>query len=584
MKKLSILLFFLLSISSLSATAATLEQLIAKEKLVQGNPSMKTWLVGRDWDDNIDHKKALFLSVWGKHDKNGQLRWGVISQQTSENGHSPNKEAKAKWLVKPEYNELVFMPEAHGEGIGTRIYVKAADKEFFSVIYQEYRRQNTHPTEFTQVYAIPNITPDKSYRTDHAFPTLTRNLLAAYGKPDANGISILTLFEEKNRKLLDIPEADAGRSPELIKGMLVVPYAGNRTGVIPTDLSRAGFNSPGKLKPRTERYQTVGLHHDLIYATAPDGKIQLLQIWGEPLESAGDITALPEPVVGSYVRHQFKPYFVTLRLADGRFARRLLVYKEGLVRLGLFPSEMPASAGNTAFGDMVFLGQGGSKDFFAAQNKDGSWQAFVLGSDGSPGPAQWAQSSGQKGTITANDDPSTLLALLQKNNDLQMKDLKSAETALRQDKPAFIRHVMQSVRQDKFGYYQPKSDFELAERYARESGGNLWGEWLIRFNRLSTMNEDAIAGLRASVSDPNVQAGLDRELANREQQRTNQKISAEFQAREAARFRERQEGAQRAAELFKSSGGAPGLSALEKDNEARKSDSKPYEIIEKKSN
>lgn len=573
-------LLFLLLITGLPASAATLEQLIAKENLVQGNPSMTTWVT--------DNNKALYLSAWGKHDKQGQLRWGVIGEQTTGNGRGPDQDANAKWLVKPEHPELVFMPEPHGTSLGTRIYVKPADAEFFSVIYQDYRRQNIHPTEFTRVYAIPNVTPERAYLhrfkdTGHegeSFPILTSKLLAAYGKPDAGGASTLTLFEERQ----EIQGVDAGRSPVLIKGMLVIPYVGNRVGVIPTDLSRKGFTSTGKLKPREERYQAVGLHHDLIYATLPDSKIQLLQIWGEPLETTGEITALPEPVVGTYARHQFKPYFVALRLPDGRFARRLLAYKEGYAKQALFPADMPASAGNAEFGDMVFIGQGSGKDFFAAQNKDGTWQAFVLGNDGTPRTAQWAQSSGQQGTITTNGDPSALLTLLQKNNDLQMKDLQSAETALRSDKPAFIRHVMQNVRQDKFGHYQPKSDFELAGRYAQESGGDLWGEWLIRFNRLSTLEEDAIAKLRASATDPNVRAGLGRELANREQQRTNQKISAEFQEQESARFRQRQEGAQRAAELFKSSGGAPGLSALEKDNEARKSGSKPYEIIEKKSN
>ncbi len=612
----TMLMALLLIATGCQVQAATLDDIVRKENLVQGNPAMVTWIVKNHI--NQKDKETFFLSVWGRHNKNGELLWGVIAQEAVD-GDVPYREAaKARWIIKPDYPELVFMPAPAGVFLG-RIYVKPAKAEFFSVIYQEYRGQRIHPSEFTQVHAINDMGSTQKHpvrqrlrQTDNAEatdPALVGNMLAAFGKPDANGNSTLTLFEAHNGVWLTLTDMDAGTPPRLLKGLLAVAYA-NGIGLIETNFIREGFNTPGKAKLLSERYQAVGLHHDFIHALSPEGKKLILQPWGEPLDSSiGDITALPEPIAGSLPRDSFKPYFfftpyfVDFRLPDGRTARRLLVYNKGKpARFSLFPGKASAGSGKTEFGNMVFLGSDSDKDFFAAQAKDGSWEAFALGGDGIPDQVQWAGSSSHKGTIATKGAPSTMFAALQENNSMLESDMRAAhaelkqknamreaekraaEAALRQNKPAFIQHVMQTVRQDQFGYYQPKSDFELAERYARELGGNHWGAWLMRFDRLSTMDEGAIVRLRSTVNDPNVQAGLDRELANRNQQRTNQRVSAEFQEREAARSRERQQGAQRAAELFKSSGGAPSLSTLEQDNEARKSGSKPYEVINKKSN
>lgn len=160
-----------------------------------------------------------------------------------------------------------------------------------------------------------------------------------------------------------------------------------------------------------------------------------------------------------------------------------------------------------------------------------------------------------------------MLALLQENQSLCVADQERSHAALKSDKPAFILHVMQAVRRDKFGIYQPQSDFQAAERYARELGGDLLGEWLMAFNRLSTMDEKMIAELRRSTSNTMVQRGLDQELANRVQARRNQEIAEESQAEQLAKTRQRNQAAARAAALLKGPAwsGALSLSTLEQD-------------------
>lgn len=575
-------LAFLLSACGVSSVqAASLNDMISKEGLVQGNSSMTTWVV----KEHINQRdKALFLSIWGKQGKDGQLRWGVIGQEAEDRQRPQPGESRARWLINPAHQELVFMPSTRGLK-EARIYVRQAGEEAFSVFYQRYREQQRYATDYVQVYAIPNVSADERYfpRYSQAVvgepssaSVLTRNLLAAYRKPDATGSSALTLFEAHNRVLAELPGADAGITPLLIKGLLVFPHGRQEgLGIIPTLLDRDGLEEAGKVGLLSQTYVALGLHEGFVHGLSPDRKLRILNPSGVPVESAvGDIVTLPTPVQGARVRHasdasgrfMFESFFVDMRLHDGRPARRLLIRRADHSALMLFPGPVPEGDDAGEYGDMVFLGQGGDRDFFAAQRKSGAWDAFALAGDGRAERVHWAASSGRRGAVSVEGDPFAMLALLQENQSLRVADQEQAYEALKRDKPAFVRHVMQSVRRDKFGIYQPQSDFQTAERYAGELGGDLLAEWLLAFNKLSGLDEKAIAELLRMATDSMVQKGLEQELANRAQARRNQEIAAQNQAEQRARARERSEAAARADALLQGRWtGAPGLSALEQD-------------------
>lgn len=172
-----------------------------------------------------------------------------------------------------------------------------------------------------------------------------------------------------------------------------------------------------------------------------------------------------------------------------------------------------------------------------------------------------------------------------------LPDLRQKLAVIRNEKDAALNTLLKQQSQQKTAVSPQQVVTELRAGKISRTARDRYS-----YNRLVSAAETVINEKGAGLSSEDIYAlsqglksiyGADPAQINRLTTALDNiwspKASGEaFQAREAAKSRERQEAAERAAELFKSSGGAPSLSTLEQDNEARKTGSKPYEIINKK--